>query len=67
MEMYIDKFERDGNKTVLYVPVYANTEMEAKNKAHYVLFQAFDDVLKGREDGEGWGAYNLISLDKQGN
>lgn len=67
MEMYIAKFEKEDNKTVLYVPVYANTEMEAKNKAHYVLFQAFDDALKGREDGEDWAAYNFISLDKQGN
>lgn len=31
--MYIAKFEKEDNKTVLYVPVYANTEMEAKNKA----------------------------------
>ena len=36
MEMYIAKFEKEDNKTVLYVPVYANTEMEAK-KPMYIL------------------------------
>lgn len=64
MEMYIVKFKRDDNEKVLYVPVYADSEFEAKNKAHYVLFQSFDDMLRDREDSENWLAYGFISCDK---
>lgn len=62
--MYIVKFKSDNSEKVLYVPVYANSEFEAKNKAHYVLFQSFDDMLKGKEDAENWMSYGFISCDK---
>lgn len=64
MEMYLVKFKGDDNETILYVPVYANSEFEANNKAHYVLFQSFDDMLRGREGAEDWSAYDFVSCGK---
>lgn len=64
MEIYLVKFERDDNETLLYVPVYANSELEARNKALYVLCQSFDDMLRGREGAEDWSAYDFVSCGK---